>query len=82
MEKEQIVKALECCAENVYCDECPNEDEKRCVGKTMRDALFLIREQDKRIEELLDIQAATVRKMHDLIEELCISTEKGGEEKD
>ena len=52
MEKEQIVKALECCEEKLLCDECPNEDEKRCVGKTMRDALFLIREQEKMIEKL------------------------------
>ena len=46
MTKEQIIKALECCEEKLLCDECPNEDEKRCVGKTMRDALFIIREQD------------------------------------
>ena len=91
MEKEQIVKALECCIESGNCYECPNEcgAGSMCVRKTMRDALSLIREQDKKIEELRcssvdyreisyllrDAQADTVRKMHDLIEERCI---KGG----
>lgn len=54
MEKEHIVKALECCAEGVTCDGCPNEcgADPRCVRKTVRDALSLVREQEKRIEEL------------------------------
>lgn len=60
MEKEQIVKALECCSKD-DCDNCPN-DFGNCYANLAGDALSLIREQEKRIEE---IKADTVRKMAD-----------------
>ena len=53
MEREQIIKALECC-EKDDCDNCPN-DIKNCIENLAVLALSLIREQDKRIEELENI---------------------------
>lgn len=70
MEKEQIVKALECCTrgrkskDDRPCFECPYNEcnlvggtgERQisgtCQGWLMKDTLSLIREQEKRIEEL------------------------------
>ena len=76
MEKEQIVKALECCCKSSCSAEnnadCPLINDEACACTLPKNALSLIREQDKRIEK---VKASTVRKMHDLIEERCI---KGG----
>ena len=59
MEKEQIVKALECCANYQNfgdCDKCPAregcDNENNFLEK---EVLSLIREQEKRIEELENI---------------------------
>lgn len=53
MKKEQIVKALECCkGESISCSECVYADFGQCQMYMADDALSLIREQDKRIEEL------------------------------
>ena len=59
MEKEQIVKALECCANGSYdaCAQCPLHDSpsslsEECMEVLMEQALSLIREQEKRIEQL------------------------------
>ena len=74
MEKERIVKALEWCSDdNSVCLHCPARE--RCNNDSMfleREALSLIREQEKRIEE---IKADTVLKMQEAIKERCI---KGG----
>lgn len=59
MEKEQIVKALECCGK-VSCKECPFAvkgkgdifDDTNCIAEMAAEARSIIREQDKRIEEL------------------------------
>lgn len=86
MEKEQIVKALECCTRKprANCKECPYAlAEDRCmVSKLQRDSLSLIRDQEKRIEELTlenvgfeagakaaakFIRADTVRKMQEML---------------
>lgn len=57
MEKEQIVKALECCSSK-GCETCPCSrmpTAANCVLFTTGNALSLIREQDKRIKELENI---------------------------
>lgn len=78
MNREQIVKALECCSVYENCDGCPHfggVTEDYCRYKTMVNALALIRELTKENEgltELLDARcdrckererADTVRKM-------------------
>ena len=54
MNKEDIKKALVQCSGFVYCDDCPyfNRENKRCRTKLQRDALDLITEQGKEIEQL------------------------------
>ncbi len=55
MEKEQIVKALECCYLVGDCKECPYipDGDSVCEARTLgKEALSLILEQDKQIEEL------------------------------
>lgn len=59
MEKEQIIKALECCANGSYdaCAQCPLHDGsssliEECMEGLIEQALSRIREQEKRIEEL------------------------------
>ena len=58
MEKEQIVKALECCAATSAeaCRECPVDqsikDDCRCCSFLAGNALGIIREQEKQIDEL------------------------------
>lgn len=79
MEKEQIIKALECCSSghtSTACKECPlRYEEGTCDDDSnyvMIQALSLIREQDKRIEEIKD---ATVRKMADRLKEKIIDVD-------
>ena len=59
MEKEQIIKALECCAnyQNFRdCDKCPAREGCDTENNFLeREALSLIREQEKRIEKLENI---------------------------
>lgn len=57
MEKEQIVKALECClVQEANCPECPYTGTyPECQGYVGNQALSLILEQEKRIEELENI---------------------------
>ena len=52
MEREQIIKALEFCAEHEYCVSCPCDNE--CIGmeSLMLDALSLIKELNEEIEGL------------------------------
>lgn len=76
MEKEQIIKALECCCKSSCSAEnnadCPLINDEACACTLPKNALSLIREQEKRIEE---VKAETVRKMQEAIKERCI---KGG----
>ena len=77
MEKEHIVKALEYCTSGGACYECQYDENPRlsregCMARKMFNALSLIREQEKRIEE---VKADTVRKMQEAIKERCL---KGG----
>lgn len=54
MNNEDIKKALVQCSGFIYCDDCPyfNRENKRCRTKLQCDALALITEQEKEIEEL------------------------------
>ena len=52
MEREQIVKALECCI-NCDCRNCPsNQPEAICVSKLMKNALALIKELTEENEKI------------------------------
>ena len=54
MKKEQIIKALKCCANNC-CKNCPIwVPDATCVGKLIKNALSIILEQDKRIAKLTE----------------------------
>lgn len=90
MNREQIIKALECCAEQEVCGTCPFEGKCGGMEYLLDNALSLIREQEKRIEALTleyagfeagakaverFIKSDTVRKMAEMIEDHCI---KGG----
>lgn len=94
MKKEEIVKALEVCSNYQGfgdCDKCPAREGCDTEGGVLeREALSLIREQDKRIEELTlenagfeagakaaakFVRAATVQKMVDRLKEKIIDVD-------
>lgn len=56
MEKEQIIKALECCTSGGPCRECEYKDKSKdtfgCRKKCLKDALALIKQQDEQIFQL------------------------------
>ncbi len=56
MEKEQIIKALECCTSGKPCRECEYKDKSKdtfgCRKKCLIDALALIKEQGEQIFKL------------------------------
>lgn len=53
MDRDQIVKALGCCAERFgMCDECPYEEEENCEAEMLSDASDLIRELIEENERL------------------------------
>ena len=85
LNREQIVKALECCAkvgghrDAHYCNDCPLHGE-RCALKLPKNAIALIREQDERIAAFVIMltkayefckktKADTVRKMQERLHE-------------
>lgn len=53
MNKDKIKKALTCCKEDC-CSFCPHWCEKGCQYQTLSDALDLITEQEKEIEQLTE----------------------------
>ena len=53
MNKDNIKKALTCCKEDC-CSFCPHWCEKGCQYQTLSDALDLITEQEKEIEQLTE----------------------------
>ena len=78
MDREQIVKALECCSKD-DCDNCPNGF-GNCYANLAGYALALIREQDERIAAFVIMlnkayefckkaKADTVRKMQERLHE-------------
>lgn len=96
MEKEQIIKALECCTKG-DCDNCPN-DFGNCYSNLARDALALIKELTEDNERLnghlnqlkhrYDIckqnakteKIDTVRKMQDRLKEYLDDFYNSGED--
>ena len=53
MDRDQIIKALECCSECFgMCDECPYEEEEYCEAEMRSDAFALIRELTEENERL------------------------------
>ena len=87
MEREQIIKALECCSKD-NCDNCPNYFVGNCYENLAGEALSLIKEltsENERLQKVndvlllmpsvADVKAETVRKMAERIEKRCI---KGG----
>ena len=58
LNREQIVKSLECCAKLKPCKECPlytySHDDEGCKHKCIVDALALITSQEQRIKELTE----------------------------
>lgn len=78
MEKEQIVKALECCAATSAeaCRECPVDqsikDDCRCCSFLAGNALGIIREQEKRIAEFSATQDfVSIDAVRDAIKRYC-----------
>lgn len=81
MNREQIVKALECCSTDIpNCHECPY---KECKPSLSREALALIRELTEENEKigienfklicsLSRIKEETVRKMQERLKALCM----------
>ena len=57
MEREQIIKALECCTNNYDCKECPLYDRsefggtEKCMSKLIRFSLALINELTEELAE-------------------------------
>lgn len=51
MEKEQIIKALECCIED-KCENCPYDEQTACREYLLHSALALIKSQDEQIFQL------------------------------
>ena len=59
LNREQIIKALECCGSDVYvCQQCPIDekikDDCECGKLVARNALALITSQEQRIKELTE----------------------------
>lgn len=56
MTKDEIKKALEFCAKDHYyfCGGCPYDDVRNCNDKLKTDALNVITEQERKIEQLKD----------------------------
>ncbi len=58
MEKEQIIRALECCTSGKPCRECEYKDKSKdtfgCRKKCLKDALALIKELTEENERLND----------------------------
>lgn len=52
MTDEKIIEALECCAKNIRCDECPLKGIKNCMGELYIKSFDLIKRQQEEIERL------------------------------
>ena len=62
-DREKVIKGLEMC-KIMYCDECPYDDENSCSFYLNHDALELLKEQEKQIENLeysLEITESNLR---------------------
>ena len=54
-DKEKVVKALECLKEGSYCECCDYKPYDDCIKRVATDALALLNEQEKEIENLKEI---------------------------
>lgn len=52
LNREEIIKALECCLGGAICAECPNVDLVDCFRQMQKNALSLIKELTKEVEGL------------------------------
>ena len=72
MNKDDIKKALECCADSNDCDDCPYDVVRSCSDRLKLDARELIAEQEKEIERLKDDSA----KLQELFAQYQIASDK------
>ena len=73
MTDNEIIKALECCSSNGFCNMCPFDtlNEPGCYNKVQSAALDLIQRQQKKIDELTDRAAIrAIDRIHYNIAEL------------
>ena len=78
-DKEQIIKAWECCGSTTYrCDECPIEQQKKddciCGGYLAQCALALYRkltEENERLRVVADMSDATLTDALRIVSEFC-----------
>ena len=47
MDRDKVIKGLECCHVNVSCEGCPYDGVEYCLDTVMHDALALLKEQEK-----------------------------------
>lgn len=72
MNREQIIKALECCSEAIFCARCPAVGFCDGVETLMANALALIRHVD---DDRVQMKIATVRKTAERIKQaICDNT--------
>jgi hypothetical protein len=58
-DKEKVIEGLKYCTitDGIECPNCPYRNEDDCIEMLTADALALLKEQEKRIEDLQDIIA-------------------------
>ena len=65
MNENDVIKAIECCCENENCRECPLAEMHSaiCIKKLMNTTLDLIKRQQARIEQEVDLNREMFEKM-------------------
>ena len=74
MNKDNIKKALKCCAGIDDCDDCPYDVVRSCSDRLKLDARELIAEQEKEIERLKDEDTRLTEKLKQVL--LAVDTVK------
>lgn len=74
MNKDDIKKALRCCADIGDCDDCPYDAVRSCSDRLKLDARELITEQEKEIERLKDEDTRLTEKLKQVL--LAVDTVK------
>ena len=54
IDKDKVIKGLECCNAGTMCDECDYHISQFCLHELKADALTLIREQQEEIQRLYE----------------------------
>ena len=73
MDKENIIKALECCSNYslLKCNKCPrNNEDAKCMYRLSQDALALIKELDEELEKERTWADSLIDNLRDDIREL------------